>query len=397
MNGKIKITAVILFATAFIHVHAQKNKLQTAYSALNIKELDRAKEAIDLAAEHAETKGDAKTWYYRGKIYLAINDNREKFKDLDPESAEKAYMGFLKCLQLDKDGVYKKNTNNENNADGLLIMCAVRVFNKASIDFNNKDFEGAARHFSELYDAFVYDKEKSLPRSNITNESLTYNLYRVYLASGNKAKAKEYLQKLIDIKYKSPDIYLDMSQLYFEEKDTAKGISYIDMGRNLFDDNMDIINAEIRVYVAQGKMDVLLEKVTKAIVSAPDNEVLQWIQAKVYEQKGELTKAEEGYKKAIEIKPDYFDALYNLGALYFNNGVAWNNKASNLPLNASAKMKEYDANAEKEFSNSLLYFEKALTVNDVDRTLLRALKQLYLRRGESDKAKQMDEKLNIKK
>ena len=27
------------------------------------------------------------------------------------------------------------------------------------------------------------------------------------------------------------------------------------------------------------------------------------------------------YKKAIELKPDYFDANYNLGALYFNEGV----------------------------------------------------------------------------
>ena len=52
-----------------------------------------------------------------------------------------------------------------------------------------------------------------------------------------------------------------------------------------------------------------------------------------------MPNAEKSYKKAIELKPDYFDAIYNLGALYVNDAVGIMGKANKLDLND----KNYDA------------------------------------------------------
>ena len=95
----VKSIFISIFIVISFVAFAQKNNLQNTANALKFKELDKAKKAIDLASEHEETKNDKKMWYYRGKTYYAINDDREKFKDLDPEAAEKAYLSFINCLK----------------------------------------------------------------------------------------------------------------------------------------------------------------------------------------------------------------------------------------------------------------------------------------------------------
>ena len=48
----------------------------------------------------------------------------------------------------------------------------------------------------------------------------------------------------------------------------------------------------------------------------------------IHDQAERFTEAETDYLKALEIDPYYFDVLYNLGALYFNNGADIINEAT---------------------------------------------------------------------
>ena len=392
--NQIKLTVLSFFLLVCFCLQAQKTNIQNAWSALNFKELDKAKKAIDLAAEHEDTKNNTKMWLYRGKIYLAINDSNSrggKYKDLDPDAAEKAVISFTNCLKGDKDNIYK------DEATPLLVQSCIRLYNRGKeAYYQNHNYEKAVSYYTDLFDALPFDKDKSLVRSNITFESINNELFKISKFSGNNTKAKEYLQKLIDVKYKDPSLYIEMSRILLLEKDTSKALSYVETGRNLFDDNADLIKAEINLYIIQNKMDELLEKTSKAIVSAPDNEMLYYIQGIVYKDKGLPDKAEASYKKAIEVKPDYFEANYELGALYFNKGVEWNNKSNNLPASQLNKAKEYDANAAAEFKKAVPYLEKAMEVNEKDRAVLMALKQLYARTRQDDKLQQINEKLKTK-
>src|SRR5690606_15680364 len=70
-------------------------------------------------------------------------------------------------------------------------------------------------------------------------------------------------------------------------------------------------------------------------------------------------KAEEAYKKAVAIDPEFADATLNLGGLILNNGIELYNTANKLPQN---KQKEYDAmmkKAQAEFDRALPYLQKA--------------------------------------
>ncbi|MDZ7774162.1 MAG: hypothetical protein U5L09_00425 [Bacteroidales bacterium] len=51
---------------------AQNHKVVSAYNYLRKGQLDKAMEAIEPATEHKKTENDAKTWYYRGNVYLSL-------------------------------------------------------------------------------------------------------------------------------------------------------------------------------------------------------------------------------------------------------------------------------------------------------------------------------------
>ena len=138
-------------------------------------------------------------------------------------------------------------------------------------------------------------------KNNITKEKILFNRYKTYVKAANKEKIAESANKLIEIKYKDPSIYTDMIKISLIDKDTAKAISYIEKGKLMFEDNLDIINQEINIYLAQKKLDQLKEKLNTAIEVAPDNEVLYTVLATIYQKNNELDKAEASYLKAIEV------------------------------------------------------------------------------------------------
>lgn len=365
---------------------AQPNQVQNTNNALRSGELDKAKTAIDLAAENESTKNLTKMWYYRGKTYLAIYENKKEYKNLDPDAAQKAAVSFVNCLKGDKENVYK------DEITGLLVRSTVGLYNTGIDNYRKGAFEKASQNLLAIFDVFPFDKDKALTRSNITAESLNNDLYSIAMDARDMTKAKEYLQKLIDAKYKSPKIYIDMSKIYLSEKDTAKALHYIETGRSLFDEDLKLINAELTIYIQQGKTDVLLEKLNKAIESAPDNELLYYTQGLIYKDKKQVEKAEAAYKKVLELKPDHIDANYELGVLYFNRGVEWNTKANSVPPSETKKAAEYNEKATADFKTAIPYFEKVHELNPNDISIIRSLKKVYGRIGDDVKFAAMKEK-----
>ena len=102
-------------------------------------------------------------------------------------------------------------------------------------------------------------------------------------------------------------------------------------------------------------------------------------------------KAEQDYLKALELKPDYFDAAYSLGALYYNRGAEMLNRANLISDDAAyRKAKEV---AEGQLNEALPFLEKAHELNPEDVSTMTSLKAMYGRTNQVDKYNEMDEKL----
>ncbi|MGQ0829305.1 MAG: tetratricopeptide repeat protein [Bacteroidota bacterium] len=373
------ILSSILICIATI-ICAQNNQVVNMHNYVKSKEYDRAKLAADAAYVHESTKGSAKMWLYRGRVYQGIYESKiEADNKLDDEAQEKAVESFINCLKLDKDNIYK------DEAKGPLVQSAAALNHKAKYYTSINEYDKANKCYDLLEQALPYDFDQGLKRNNITKENLLFSRFKAYSKAGNKDKTIEYGDKIIEMKYKDPTVYIDMAKISLLAKDTAKALSYIEKGKLLFEDNNDLISQEINIYLAQKKTDILKNKLIDAIAITPDNEILHTVLANLYEKTNDLENAEKEYLKALEIKPDYEVANYNLGVVYFNSGNEWNKKMNDLPLSETKKMKEYETKANEYFKKAVVNLEKSYEISP-DKATKQRLRQLFLKLGETEKA-----------
>lgn len=372
------LTSMLIGVTAV--VSAQSNQVQNASNYLRSKEYDKAKASADAAIANESTKSSPKLWMYRGLIYEGIYESKKpEDNKLDEEAQEKSVESFITCLKLDKDNIYK------DQMKGNLVIASAALDYKVKYYLSIKNYEKALRGLDLLEQALPYDFDLGLKRNNITKENLMFSHFKTYSLAGNKDKTIEYGNKLIDIKYKDPSIYTSMTKIFLIDKDTVKALSYIEKGKILFEDNMDLISQELDIYLKQNKTDVLKSKLNDAINLAPDNEVLHLVLGNVYDKTNDQENAEKEYLKALEIKPEYDIANYNLGALYFKIGNQWNEKINALPLSENKKAKEYEDKKIEFFKKATVYLEKSYA-SAPDNATKQRLRQLFLKLGETEKA-----------
>ena len=107
----------------------------------------------------------------------------------------------------------------------------------------------------------------------------------------------------------------------------------------------------------------------------------------IYDQEGDINNAEKDYITAIALNPSAFGANYNLGALYFNQGVETKNKANATSNNSLYEKLNNEADA--VFAKALPFLETAHNLNADDKNTLLSLKQLYYLKSDYAKSEKM--------
>ena len=374
--------SIVLFIALFscTIAFAQNMNIQNMINYTRNKEYDKAKAAADAAAAHDDTKSSAKMWLNRGKVYQAIfSDTSAKVRAVDNEAEEKALQAFITCLTLDKGkDIYK------DEAKGPLVQSAGATSRKAEFYKQSKEYEKAIKCYDILENAIPFDFDGGIKRQNITKEKLQWYRFNTYIDAGNREKTKEYANALITSGYKEPKLYVSMMKLSMVDKDTAAALNYIEKGKAMFEDNMELINTELNIYLVRKRTDELKLKLEKAIEVSPDNEVLHNILGNLYNKTKQTDLAEKEYAKAIELKSDYADAHYNLAVIHYNAGKEWNDKLNAAPPK-DPKIKEYETKFAESWKKAGASFEAYYDLSK-DAQTKKLLLQIYTRLGETEKA-----------
>ena len=399
MIKKGLLTLVLVLFTNIIF--AQKHNIVNAYSTLEaakkskvdeeiITQLSKAKDYIDEAYNTESTSNEPKMWNYRAKIYLKIAFTKNQ--SLDSNAIYKATESHLKCLQI-KDPNKKKPkiivskwTAKEDVLLGL-IQCGNKLFNKATVEYNSGNLESSLKLYSAIFDIIPFDEEDLLKRANITTETVLYRSFLSTYKMKRNTQSKELLQKLIDINFNEPAIFVHMSSILYEEGKSEEALMYLSAGREMFEDDQSLLNAEINLYIKLKRTSELIGKFGEAIALDEENELLYFNRGTIYDQEGDINNAEKDYLTALELNPSAFGANYNLGALYFNQGVETKNKASDTDNNSLYKKLNKEADA--VFAKALPYLETAHNLNADDKNTLLSLKQLYYLNGNYGKSEEM--------
>ncbi len=376
---------------------AQNRNVQSAYNYYNNGQYAKAKEAIDQAAQDPKTKDNAKTHFYKGNIYLAIYlSDDEDLKTNTPNALEVAYNAYQRAIELDKDIVSPLMTPQVPMI-GLYII-GEQYYNQGVELYNTKDYENAMEKF---------EKTKSINNMFGAKDSVaTFNAALCAFFLEDYTKSQKYLQELVKMKYNNASVYTTLAEIYKMEEDSIKAFNTIKMGRERFPENYGLLIAETNWYLAEGEVDKANKLLQEAIDKDPKNPALHFAVGTTYDQLASDTatddelkvqftaKAEKSYRDALAINPNYFDAYFNLGALFVNQAAKIMEQANELPLEAVDQYDKLKAQADEYLKKAQPELEKALQVKPEDLNTLVSLKQIYSRTNQYEKLKQVNERID---
>lgn len=373
---------------------SQPDKVVSAYNYLKDGRLDKAKEMIDLAIVHPKTMNEPKTWLYKGNVYLAIAlTENENYRKLHPDPLTESYNAYQKCIEINKD--YAQPTANPPSPMLGLFVIGEQHYNKGVELYNAGKFDLAITEFEQT--------KKINSIFGVKDSLATFNAAICAMQIDDNDKAIQYLRELVTMNYNNPIIFSTLANLYKEKGEFEKAMQVVKGGKTKYPDDLNILISETNIYLAQGEIEKAQNALQLAVEKDPTNPILHFTIGSNYDQMSRndsltpeqrlemMNKAEVAYQKAIELKPDYFDAYYNLGALFYNEGVRIFEIAD-----AITDMKLYEVEKvkfEAMWSKSLPYLEKAHLLNPVDMPTLISLRTLYARLSMSDKLAEINAKI----
>ncbi len=383
---KLALGAVV--ALMSLSVFAQKSNVQNAYRALEKENLAEAIEYIELAAANSGTSNSVKMLNYRGKIYFAIHSSDSlEIRNLDE-------MAILKCAES-WEAVAKhpkaKKWFDQDQINGNITKAGVGLFNRGVGFYSAGKNAQAMQLFNKIFDLLPLETKGDLERSNVTKESVYFNQFYVAYASKDFNASKGFLQQLIDVNYQEPQIYSYMATILQSEGNNEKALEYILLGREMFDYDVNLIIAELNYHLGNQDFVKAEELLTLAVEEDPNNHQLFFALGSSYANLGKFEKAETAYKEAVSIKPDFFDALYNLGVMYYNKGGEMIKEANNM-----SDWKKADAHTKKAegmMLKALPHIEACYELEPNDKNILIVLKELYYRNGNDAAYKEVTSKL----
>lgn len=395
-----KIVLSLFFCGVSLIAFTQSKNIQNAYNAYNRQDRDgarikmqEAKEFIDLAYSHESTSNDPKMWNYRSKIYLEIMTNHPY---LDDNAVFKATESHIRCLDRDKKGrvIVRKWTREEDVIDGL-IQCGYNLFNSGVEDYNNQEYNLAIEKYEEIFKILPLDKDNLLKRGNIVPESIYKNLYLAAFQLGDIDMQIEYLQKSIDLNTTDPQVYYFMSQIYIQKGNLEDALSYIQIGKELLDSDVLLINSEIDLLIMMGRSNVeIIEKLSEAIELDDLNEVLYVIRSKRYMDDGMYIESESDLNFIIsEINPNSELAIEHFTELYNIQIMALEERVRNERLDREQENK-INEKLKVLYGKTLPYLILYNQINPDSKAGLNNLATIYYKLGMEDESTETRKKLN---
>ncbi len=384
------ILFVLLFAVTC--VFAQKGKVTSALSFKETGKLDKAvasiEEAID--ASNPKTEGSIswpRTWEVRGEIYQAVFQTKdENFKKLNSDPLTVAYESYMKALTLDDKDKFSKSVKIK------LTLLISDLTNQAVAAFNEENYEKALKSFEQV----IGIEQTPVFKADDPTAVDTVIIFNAGLAAFNAQnydKAIQYYKEAAKYKYSGARTYQLISSSYLLKKDTIGALNTLKEGLIEYPSNGTILVEVINIYLNANKVDEALKYLDIAIQQDPKNASYFFAKGTLFDKLQKTDEATESYLKAIEYKEDYFDAYYNLGALYYNKGVKQIDVANAIPSNQPEKYEEEKNKADLEFKKAVPYMEKAHVVNPTDKFTMESLKTLYYRLKMLDKHAEIVEKM----
>ncbi len=373
-----KILSIFLFMSIVLTGFSQPD-VTSAFNANKAGDYDKAVSFIEKSLSDPKATGKEKTWRYRGNIYLNVlgsPDHSAKY----PNAAQLAKESYFKAMELDNSNDYI----NENKV--ALANIQALILEKASRQYETGDFCSAA-------DNFLVSGEISSKFGIIDSASIFNNAY-CNDRCGKYDLAIAGYQKSGDLGYNVPDVYIYISDIYTKQGKIEDAKKAVSAARAKYPSHAELLRSEVNFLLNEQKYDQALELLKSLAAKDDANETIWFVLGATHEKLGNLDEQEKAYKKAIELNPKYYDALFNLGATYYNRGVEKLKECDKIPPREKAKYDDCVAQGDVFFTKSVENLERAYNEKPTDKEIVSALMEAYARTGNLEGNKKLRAELD---
>ncbi len=415
MKKQILIVVLISFTAI---TFGQKKEIKKAEKAVTSGEFVEALTYLKQAEGLLSSADKAiKSDYYLTLAQAYLGDAGNDFEKLNF-----AGEAFEKVIQLDP------KSSNATDAEAGILNLRDALINSAILDQSAKNNSLASK---KLYSAY-----------NVSKEDTSI----LYYAAGNSVNAREYndalkyYQELLDLGFtgivsefyasnketgekkqfntkterdlvcksgdfinpinsfsesKRGDILRSMTLIYVSNGDSEKASELIKKARKENPDDIALMRAEAEMYYNSGDMVNYKKIINEVISNDPDNPELYYNLGVASKKNGEEEAALEYYEKAIELNPNYVEALINKADIILSKEGGIIEEMNELGT-STVDYNRYDELKEAKnsiYRDALPYLEKASELQNENIELIRTLKNIYGLLSMDDKAKMMKVKL----
>ncbi len=376
----VLLLAAVLFATTGFQCGSAETTSAKLY--MQQKQWDKAEQS--LLKELSKNDKNDEAWFLLGQVRLEL----KKYKEMND-----AYNHALALSDAHKADI----SRNKLAVWGMEYNDGVKLYNAGRDDTAN---------YNRALDAF---------NTAIEMEPDSANTYYVtalaYYAKKDYNNAMTVLQAALQKKPNFADaarflgqVHYQMAQDRMNAKDEAgaqaefqKAVGPFEQAFKAEPDSVVNITNLIDVYERTKNSEKAMTLTHDAVAKDPNNKLFRYAYGVFLLKQDKYPEAIEQFQKAVQIDPNYADAIYNLGVAYLNWGVAQKKESdgkAEAAQKAAGKNKQVkaDESYRDKFKQSLPYLEKSAELRSDDAALWQQLGRLYAILNMPDKSKAAFEK-----
>lgn len=411
------ITALLVTVVSF----SQKKELRNAAKEIKSGSFEQAKStlaSIEGLISSADEDQRAEFYLYKGQAYMGAAGSNEadlltaaeafkKVSQIEESTDKKNYSEQAEAevqklvVKLVNTAIEDQNANRYSSAYKKLY--AGYTISKTDTTFlyfaavsalNAKEYDKAMSYYEELLDLGYTGIEKEFIATNKETEEIesfsSEEERKIIMLTGKYVRPKVRWSES-----RRPTILKDLGAIYIDQGKIDEAKKIIADARQEDPNDVSLIHAEANIALKLEDMKTYNALMQEIVELDPVNPELFYNLGVSSFSIGELEKAKEYYKKAIELDPNYTNAKVNLAVVILDSENEIIEEMNSLGT-SSADNKRYEVLKNKRdglYRNAVPYLEEALQARENDVNIMRTLMNIYSILAEDAKFKEMKSRI----
>jgi tetratricopeptide (TPR) repeat protein len=336
---------------------------------------------VENAKENPQRLSEPGYWYARGAALHAIYEHEDPaIRQMLRNPVPEVYECYVKAVEMDHENNYSEDLYKR------LEILTYQLSNEGVDEFNGKMYQKSL----DMFQKALYINGKYL---NKIDTIIIYNAAMAADRLGMDDKAEGYYRLLMEWEYNykgvGPNLYANLAEIYQVKNLRDRAEDLLREGIEQYPNSVTMITELINYYLENDRAEAALAFIQQNIAKEPENEVYHFAAGTLFENLGRYEEAYTAYQKALDLNGDFFDAAYNMGAIYYNQGVKKYRLASD-EVDQDVRQ-EYQEEARMMLEKSEPYLEMAHDIEPNDPRTLAALKDVYKNLGKTDELKKLEQ------